>query len=142
MWTNTPASLDIRSRIIRARIGEEMIVSASDLILALDHAVDSQPGDTVEYVMSRKLLQCGSEFIASLITYGNIAPICVFIQDRDAPEWGETFGDVTLGNGHHRLAVLAHWGLSVKIMKTPGVHHSASIIPYEQATGVLCGSHG
>lgn len=130
MWNYTPESLAIRTRILSAGYLDQMVVPAAALVDALDNCCDAYEGDSVYSTLSDKLDTCAPEFIASLLTYGNIAPVVVYIQDQDWEDYGYFVGDVTLGNGHHRLAVLAHFDMPVKIMKTTSVHHPYAALPY------------
>lgn len=142
MWNASSESvIALRERIISAPIGTEMIVSAEDLVNAVDQSCDNWGMDGVETVMQDKLDDSGSDFIASLLLYGNIAPVCIFIQPEDFEDFGYRKGDVTIGNGNHRLAVLAHWGMPVKIVKARTTHTESSTLPYA-AGGVMADSSG
>lgn len=115
MWTNTPDALAARTMFIAAAPGSEMVFRASDWIDAIDYSCDSGywPGEdesmceTKEQTMARKVREASPEMIMSLLLYGNVYPIEADYND----------GRIMQGNGNHRLAVLAHYGMTVLVRK-------------------------
>lgn len=127
MWTNTAAALAIRTAFIKAPEGSVMYFRARDLVDALDFCYDSGywPGEseadieTKEETLARKLEESTSEHITSLLLYGNVFPIDVAYEG----------GKIAQGNGHHRLAVLAHYDMPVKVRKAGEIVSFDSFLP-------------
>lgn len=128
MWSNVGDALTVRTALANAKIGDTFTFRALDYANALDRCCDNWGEDDVFVTLQDKLRHCHSDFIASLVLYGNIAPITVY---RDGTEWVQ-------GNGHHRLAVLAHWGMTVNVVVGAWVHTHYDALPY----GVMVESFG
>ena len=119
MWNSSnPEAVTLRARLLTCDLLEEMTVDALTLMDALDSACDTfcdftgseayinWQDDDWRAVYETKMRDVTSDFIVSLLLYGNIAPIVI----------SRGNGELIQGDGHHRMAVLAHWGMPIKII--------------------------